>query len=198
MTDAEGLLALYELKSRAELADADAVVGAGPGAWRGAAIASVALVVGPPGDASGSPLGGEAGEAVAKALAALGFAAGSEFVIATRPSRDADGEAFARRLRLALEAVDPTLVLALDAAGAGDLRGAYGLTDMPVGEPIRVMGRTLGYVGDFVASLSDVSTKARVWSAMKAIARSDASAAPTKRLTAPRQGSEVRDDRPRT
>jgi hypothetical protein len=181
MSDANELLALYEAKASAELGDADALAGVGPGSRRGEVIASVAVVVGESGGSAGAPLAGEAGEAAAKGLVALGFEAASEFVIASRPTAMADDEALLRRLHLAIEAVDPTLVLALDAVGAKDLSAAYGLADLVVGKPVVAHGRTFGYVGEFAGSLGDDRAKARAWAAMKAIARADASRTSTRR-----------------
>lgn len=196
MDEAAELLALYEAKARAELADADALVGAGPGARRGETMAAVALVVGSCDEAGAPPLSGESGEAVAKALSALGFDDGSTFVIASRPSGDAAGDALAGRLRLALEAVDPALVLALDSPGATDVCAAFGLAALPAGEPVVALGRTFGYVGEFAASLGDEHAKAPVWKAMKAIARANAARTSARRQSAPREKSGVKSDGP--
>lgn len=196
MSGSEELLALYEAKARAELDDANGAAGVDADARRGALMAPVALVVGLPGTAE-PPLSGEAGEAVGKALVALGFPAGSEFVIASHPLSDAGDGPLARRLRLAIEAVDPTLVLALDAVAARDLSVAFDLGDLLVGVPVSALGRTFGYVGEFAASLGDESAKVRAWGAMKAIARADVAATSARRQSAPRDKSDVRSDRPK-
>jgi len=197
VSEAEGLLALYEAKARAELSDADAVAGVGPAAWRGEVMAAVALVIGATGEDGAGPLAGDAGEAGAKALAALGFPEGTVFVIASRPPCAAGGDAIVRRLRLAIEAVDPTLVLALDAAGAQDLAGAFGLPELAVGWPVSALGRTFGYAGDFAAALGDDVAKGRVWAAMKAVARAHEAGTSTRRPKAPRKGSDPQNDRPK-
>jgi len=197
MSDAGELQTLYEAKARAELGDADAIAGARPGAWTGEVMAAVALVVGEPGDPTGTPLRGVASEAVAKALTALGFLEGSAFVISSRPRDEAGDEALVGRLRLALEAVDPTLVMALDAQGARDLSAAYDLPELSAGRPVGSLGRTFGYAGEFVASLGDDSAKAPVWGAMKAIARADAAKTSARRQSAPREKSGMRKDGPR-
>lgn len=197
MSDAEGLLALYEAKARAELCDADAAAGVGPGAWRGEVMAAVALVAGVPAEKSGEPLSAMAGEAVAKAVAALGFPEGSVFVIASRPACAAGDDALVRRLRLAIEAADPTLVLALDSTAAGDVALAFGLPELAAGTPVAALGRMFGYSGEFAASLTDDSAKARVWVAMKAIARAHTSGTSTRRPKAPREGSDPRSDGPK-
>lgn len=190
MSEAAALRALYEAKARAELSDADEAADVGPGGWRGDVMAAVALVVGAPDVATGELLPEAAGEAIAKALAALGFEAGSEFVIASRPSSTLGDEQVARRLRLSIEAVDPPLVLALDAVAAKDLVAAFGLTDLPLGAPASAFGRTLGYVGEFAASLGDDRAKARAWGAMKAVTRSGA-ATPARRPKAPRETTDT-------
>lgn len=197
MSDEAALLALYEEKARAELTDADAVAGPCAGAWRGEVMAAVAVVVGIIAGEGGPSLVGEAGESAAKALAALGFEAGSVFVIASRSECDPGDAARADRLRLALEAVDPPLVMALDAAGAADLRAAFDLADLPLGQPVVASGRTFGYVGDFVASLGDDRAKAPVWKAMKAVAHASVAVTSARRQSAPREKSGTRSDKPK-
>ncbi len=169
MTSPPDPVGLYEAKALAELRDADALAGVEEGGWSGDVLAAVALVVGTPRGAKGTLLPAEAAEAVDKALAALGFESGSSFVITSRPA-GAGRAALAARLRLALEAVDSPLVLALDADGAQDLAAAFGLTALQAGRPVRSAGRVLGSVGDFAGSLGDPKSKARVWAAMKVAA----------------------------
>lgn len=163
---------LYEAKALAELRDADALAGVGPGGWRGDAQGAVALVVGPAvsgPDAMAAPLSGVAGEAASKALAALGFEEGTVFVIASRPE-GVDPAQAVPRLRLALEAVDAPLVMALDARAADDLAAAFGCVALEPGKPVRASGRLLGSTGEFAGSLTDQRAKARVWAAMRGIA----------------------------
>jgi hypothetical protein len=169
MTSPPDPVALYEAKALAELRDADTLAGVGDGGWSGDPLGEVALVVGAPRGAKGAMLAADAAEAVDKALAALGFGSGSAFVIASRPV-GADPAALTSRLRLALEAVDSPLVLALDAGGAQDLAAAFGLKALETGRPVRRAGRVLGSVGDLAGSLGDPKAKARVWAAMKAAA----------------------------
>ena len=172
MTAVPDPLALYEAKALVELADANALAGVAAGGWSGDPLGAVALVVGTEtstdNDESGIlPAGLH--EAAGKALGALGFEEGSAFEIASRP-REAEPGARAARLRLALEAVDATLVLALDPLAADDLAAAFGLHGLEPGKPVRAAGRVLGSTGDFAASLGDVRAKGRVWAAMRSVA----------------------------
>jgi hypothetical protein len=169
---AAALAAAYEAKARAELGDADAIAAAMPGAWAGTIVGPrIAFVVGEPhGPGPEAPLLDErAAGAVSKAADALG-AHGAVFTIASQPAGGAGEEARGRRLRLALEAVDPIAVIALDAHAADDLAAAFGMEDLRPGRPVRVAGRTLGSAGDFASSLGDPDAKAKSWIAMKAIA----------------------------
>jgi hypothetical protein len=168
MTAPPDLASLYEAKALAELRDADALAGVA-GGWSGDPLGAVALVVGTPAGAEGGLLVAEAAEAVAKALSALGFEEGSAFMIASRPA-DGDPPALTARLRLALEAVDAPLVLALDPQAAEDLAAAFGLQRLDPGRPARAQGRVLGSAGDFAGSLGDSRAKSRVWTAMKSVA----------------------------
>jgi hypothetical protein len=168
---AEALQAAYEAKAAAELADADALIGAGPGIWEGPIVgARIAFLTSraAPRAEGASLLGDRVADAISKAASALGAGDGV-FVLATRPVKTS-AAAVARRVRLALEAADPLAVVALDERAAADLAAAFGLEPLQPGVPVRAFGRTMGSVGDFAASLDDESAKARAWSAMKAIA----------------------------
>lgn len=167
----EVLEAAYEAKARAELADADAIVSAPVGTWDGPVVgaATAFLVAHPVAPAPAPILAERTADAVARAAEALG-AAGRVFVLVTRPGREASAEQRARRVRIAVEAVDAPAVIALDAESAEDLAAAFALNGLRAGTPVRAFGRSLGAVGDFVASLEDDAAKARSWSAMKAIA----------------------------
>lgn len=173
VTKAEQLRRLYAAKAEAELADADALVGALSPGWSGALLADVVLVLGAPAsdaNATDGLLGRVAGEAALKAMAALGVEADAITVIASRPTPGASEDTSARRLELAVEAVDPTVVMALDPEAAADLAKAFDIAELVVGRPIRVRGRELGGVGNFAASLADLDAKRRVWSAMRSVA----------------------------
>jgi len=165
--------ALYEAKALAELVDADALAGVGAGGWSGDPTGTVALV-------SGSALPDDAAEALSKALAALGFAADTAFVVTSRP-RGARPQGAPARLRLALEAVDAPLALAVDSEAAADLASAFGIDRLEPGRPVRSVGRVLGSVGDFAASLGDTKLKARSWAAIRAVAAAAGHTTRTKR-----------------
>lgn len=158
---AAGLAALYEAKALAELADGDALVGAAAPGWHGSPLGPLAFV-------SSEVPAGPVLEALDKASDALG--GGPAFVIASRSPRTEAGEARHHRLALMIEAADPSVVIALDAASAADLAGAFGAQTLVPGQWARLRGRVLGNAADFAASLSDAPAKARVWAAMKAIA----------------------------
>lgn len=170
---AEGLKALYEAKARAELAQADGFYpGSDAVASSGDPLAAVVLIVGSPGAeelAAHRALAGPVGEAARKAIAALGFDPGSTFAVCSRPG-SGDTRARADRLELAIEAVDPVLVLALDPIGAEDLAGALRCGPLVPGRPVTVRGRTVGAVGDLASSLRDDSAKRPVWAAFLSIA----------------------------
>jgi len=167
----EGLKALYEAKARAELAQADGLCpGSDAVASSGDPLACVVLVKGSPGAeelAAHRALAGPVGDAALKAVAALGLDPRSTFALCSRPGGDAGARA--ERLELAVEAVDPALVLALDAAGAEDLAAALHCGPLEPGRPVTVRGRTVGYVGDLAASLRD-DDKRPVWAAFLSIA----------------------------
>jgi hypothetical protein len=169
LTNAQQLRAAYLAKSTAEIADADALVGAPPGSWDGPLIdARIAFVAGEP-QARGAVLGERVADAVMKAAEALG-AGDAVFAVSSRPVHGIDADAAAKRLRLALETVDPLAVIALDPRAAADLAAAFGTRDLREGSPVRAFGRALGSAGDFASSLDDPAAKARAWSAMKGIA----------------------------
>ncbi len=171
--EAERLAGLYRAKAKAELKNADAALGvpvaiAGSGEMTG----SVVLVKGVPDAverAARRALAGPDGEAAGKALEALGVTPGDWWAVCSRPA-EAAASARARRLELIVEAVDPTLVLALDDEAAEDLAAAYGIKALAPGRPLIVRGRTLGAVGGLAASLGDNAAKSRVWQHIKAIA----------------------------
>jgi hypothetical protein len=174
LSNADALQAAFDAKTRAELADADALIGAGESGHSGVVIGPrIAFVVARPASAVAGEgrgvLTARVADAAAKAAEALG-AAGDTFEIASRPVHGAPAEARARRLRLALEAVDPLVVIALDGEAASDLADAFGLDGLRRQSPVRVCGRAIGFAGEFAASLDDTTEKARAWSAMKAAA----------------------------
>lgn len=165
---------LFGAKARAELKAADALLGRPIAvAGSGDVLGSVVILKGTPAEqdrASRRALAGPDGDAAAKAIEALGLDPAAVFAQCTRPVV-ADAQARARRVELIVEAVDPRLVIALDAEAAEDLAAAFGVRSLPAGQPASVRGRTLGCVGDLAASLVDTGTKARVWAHFKTIAK---------------------------
>jgi len=170
---ADKLRALHEARVRAELGVADALApGSDRVAPRGALLAEVAVVKGLAGPAEasgGSAMSGADGEALTKALGALGYEPQSVFFTLSRPEPGIDREQASDRLRLQLESVDPRVIIALDAEAAADIAEAFGCT-VPVvgGTPLRILGRRIIAVGGFEAALADPKAKQRVWSEIKA------------------------------
>ncbi len=168
---AEQICALHEARARAELAAADALApGADGVAWRGALLAQVAVVKGLPGPAEAS--GGEAfsgsdGEAATKALAALGYGEGELFFTLSRPVPQMDPERVASRIRAQIEAVDASLVLAVDGEAAADVAAAFGISQPAWGKAVRILGRRIVAVDGLEASLNQPARKRRVWEQLK-------------------------------
>lgn len=165
---------LFKEKALAELALADRHVAAGAaGTWSGDPMAAVALVKGVPGPAEtsgGDVLSGPDGEAVAKALGALGYS-GTVFATLSRTDAASASEGGPARLREQLEAVEPGLVIALDGAAAEDVSLAFGCPLPKPGHPMRVSGRTLLALSGMEASLGDEHQKAVVWAEFRSLLR---------------------------
>lgn len=117
--------------------------------------------------ASAAPLDGRVLDAATKALVALGF--GPVFTLVTRPVPGPDS-AVAARVEMVVEAVDPVLVVALDAVAAADAAAAFGAAPPPADGSSRVRGRLLASVAGFADSLDDERAKRRAWNRFKAIA----------------------------
>jgi hypothetical protein len=164
--------ALHEARARAELAAADALApGSDAVAWRGALMADVAVVKGLPGPAEasgGAAMSGADGEAVVKALDALGWSGENVFFTLSRSEPGLEGPAAADRIRRQIEAVDPRLVIALDDLAAADVAEGFGVAVPRCGEAARVLGRTIVAVDGFEASLGDPVRKRRVWRQLQA------------------------------
>lgn len=165
---------LFLAKVRAELEAAEALApGSDAVAWRGDLLARVVAVKGLPGPAEvagGDACSGADGEALAKALEALAHDPASVFCTLSRPEPGIELERRSDRLRAQIEAVDPSLVLALDAEAAEDLAAAFGVAPLRFGRETRVLGRRLVAVDGLEASLTDPARKRRVWSQLKAAA----------------------------
>ena len=164
---------MYREKALAELAEADRVA-PGSDAVRsdGDPFAEVFLVKGEPGPAEasgGAALSGPDGAAARKALSALGFDPDSVFATVARPEAGIDAGLLRDRLVMQVEAVDPWVVLALDAAAAAEVAAAFSLGALAFGTSLSANGRTFVAVDGLEASLNDERAKRRVWSQMQAV-----------------------------
>ncbi len=172
-TDAADIERIYADKARAELAAADRVAPGSDGIpWSGDVFAEVVLVKGEPGPAEvagGAALSGPDGAAARKALEALGFDPGSMFATVARPEAGVDPVQARERLAMQVEAVDPTVVVALDAVAATEIAAAFGLEAFPFGARTYADGRQFVAVDGLEASLADEGAKRRIWRQMRAI-----------------------------
>lgn len=169
---------MHEARASAELVAADrSCPGADAVASNGALFADVVLVKGLPGPAEesgGAALSGADGEALDAALKALGYDQDRVFRTLSRSEPEADTDRCAVRLRLSIEAVDPSVIVALDPIAAQDVGRAFGVEAPVSGVPTRVLGRTLLATDAFEASLGDEREKRRVWAQLKSILRAAA------------------------
>lgn len=169
---AEAIDAVYRQKALAELEHADRVA---PGAdaipSSGDPFAEVVLVkgeVGPAEAAGDAALSGPDGVAARKALARLGFDPESVFATVSRPEADLDLAVLHERLVMQVEAVDPWVVLALDATAAADVAAAFSLGALPFGRQVLKDGRQFVAVDGLERSLVDARAKRAVWRQMQA------------------------------
>jgi hypothetical protein len=164
---------IYAAKALAELAAADRVApGSDSVKWSGDLFAEVVLVKGEPGPAEvsgGVALSGPDGVAARKALEALGFEPDSVFATVARPEAGIDSALLRERLVMQIEAVDPTVIVALDESAATEVGAAFSLGALPYGTPVRAGGRLFVAVEGLEASLVDEQLKQRVWKQMQAI-----------------------------
>jgi hypothetical protein len=169
----EELAEAYAARVAAELVRADSELpGSDSVAASGDASASVLLVKGEPGPAEiggGRALAGADGEAIAKALGALGRDAADTYAVLSRPVTDPPQERVTARLRRIIEVCDPRWVVALDPRAAHDVALALGMDPPPPGEPTIGIGRTVLALDGLEASLADDSLKRKVWSQLKAL-----------------------------
>jgi len=170
---AAALRALHEARVAAELAAADAMLpGSDATPSKGDPFAAIVVVKGLPGpaEASGKPaLSGADGEAARKALDALRWDDASVFFILSRPGAAPDQASRAARVRRQIEAVDPELVLAVDAEAAHDTAVAFGLSSLGFDEVVRAGGRRFVACDGLEASLGDPARKRRVWAQLKRV-----------------------------
>ncbi|MHB1135416.1 MAG: uracil-DNA glycosylase family protein [Coriobacteriia bacterium] len=167
---------VFREKARAEIAAAEQAGGGAPAVRvHGDELAEVLLIKGEPGPddiEGGYALAGADGEAADKALDALGLPA-TRFAFCTRASGVGPDER-AARIRMLVEAVDPSVVIALDPLAAQDLTLAVGIDPPVAGTIVTWRGRTIAAIDGLEASLTDDSLKRRVWRQLKALGTSDA------------------------
>ncbi len=158
---------LSEARAVAELAAADLLCpGSDTVTSRGDVLGEVFLLKGLPGPAEaggGAAMSGADGTAADKALDALGFPPNSVFRALSRPVRVADADCYARRVRSMVEAVDPRVVVALDAEAIEDLAAAFALLRFATEGSAYVAGRRFVAVAGFEASLGDPERKRIAW-----------------------------------
>ncbi|MDT8435027.1 MAG: hypothetical protein RQ731_09770 [Anaerosomatales bacterium] len=171
--EASKLEQTYSAKAHAELAAADRLAPGIDGVpWSGDVFAEVVLVKGEPGPAevSGGPaLSGPDGVAMRKALEALGFDPASVFATVARPEAGIDASLLRERLRMQIEAVDPTVVVALDAMAATEVAAVFDLGQPAYGTAVHANGRAFVALEGLESSLADARLKRRVWRQMQAI-----------------------------
>lgn len=175
LREAARLDAVYRAKARAEVAAAEALVPGGVVRGQGNVLAEVLLVKGEPGPgdlAAGRALAGEDGAAIGKALDALALPK-ERFAFCTRVGETGSPERI-RRVRQLVEAIDPRVVVLLDAGAAEDFGAAYGQPAPTVGVVASVLGRAVLALDGFEASLADEPRKRRVWRQLRALDRTDA------------------------
>jgi hypothetical protein len=162
----DDIRAAFGGKVAAEVAAADALApGSDAVPARGNPLARVLVLKGLPGpaEASGGPaVSGADGEAIVKALVALGYGEDDAFYSLTRPDPSILADRRVARVGALLEAVDPLVVVALDAEAAEDISAAVGERVVPA-SPREVMGRRYVAVDGLEASLGDERRKRRVW-----------------------------------
>ncbi len=167
--DIERVSALYADKAAEELRIGRADVGdpSVPDAGRLDAAVMFLKAEAGPAEAAGLPvLSGPDGQAVVRALEALGFEPDSWF--ATLVGEDGVGDA-TRALRATIEAVDPYAVVALDTNAGRALADAQGVEPLSPGRPVRVSGRVLLALDGLERSLGRPDLKRRVWSQLRAL-----------------------------
>ncbi len=170
---ADDIRIAFAAKVRAEVAAADALApGSDAVPVRGNPLARVLVLKGLPGPAEasgGAAVSGGDGEAIVKALVALGYRDDDAFFALTRPEPSASADRRVARVAALVEAVDPLVVVALDAEAAEDISAAVGARVQP-GAPGEVMGRRYVVVDGLEASLGDVRRKGKVWQQLQAAA----------------------------
>lgn len=174
--EAPDLEEIYAAKIHSELLDAEKILGSTvDGCFDGSMFAQVMLVKGIPGPAEAAgekPLAGADGEAIGKALAALGFDAAKSFKTLTRPSgSDHPDSTVASRLRVQIEAIDPFWIFALDRIAAADVARALGIDVPDFGRAVHVRDRVVHAVDGFEEALGDEGRKRVIWGQLRKVPR---------------------------
>lgn len=169
--EVERLRALYGARVRLELDLTEDREPAARVRWSGDPLARVVFVKGVPSAAdveAGRAFAGADGDAARKAAAALGLDAGGVLFTCSRPA--GDERSSAARLVAQIEAADPDVVIAADAAAAEDVATALGAGRLVAGVPISALGRSVVAVDGFEESLGDEDRKRLIWSQMRSVA----------------------------
>ena len=172
--DLTELQSVFEAKVAEELRQADRIA---PGSdvvrFRGSVLATVLCVKGLPGPAEvsgGAAVSGADGEAALKGLAALGYEEDDVAFVLSRPDPSLAHDRLIARLARVIEAVDPTVVLALDQTAATDVFEAVDVAAAKPGVAVRASGRRVVALDGLEASLGDEGAKKRIWRQMKSAA----------------------------
>lgn len=166
--------AAYAAKSAEELAAANRLL---PGSDRvacvgapGARVMLVKGLAGPAEESGDAVLSGADGEAISKALEALGFDPNDTFATLSRVEPGASAERVVARLQMQIEAVDPVHIVALDDAAAADVAAACAVGQLVPGKAVRAAGRNVVAVQGFESALLNAANKKKVWAQLKALA----------------------------
>lgn len=161
-------------KSAEELAAANRLL---PGSDRvacvgapGARVMLVKGLAGPAEESGDAALSGPDGEAISKALEALGFDPNDTFATLSRVEPGASAERVVARLQMQIEAVDPVHIVALDDAATADVAAACALGQLVPGKAVRAAGRNVVAVQGFESALLNAANKKKVWAQLKALA----------------------------
>jgi alkanesulfonate monooxygenase SsuD/methylene tetrahydromethanopterin reductase-like flavin-dependent oxidoreductase (luciferase family) len=100
-------------------------------------------------------LSGADGDAIDKALEALGRDPRDRYAVVSRPVAGVSDDRVKRRLRRIIEACDPVWVVALDPDAAHDVFHALGRPELGPGTVTRLMGRSVLALEGLEASLED-------------------------------------------
>ncbi|MCL2807703.1 MAG: hypothetical protein FWD27_06055 [Coriobacteriia bacterium] len=138
-------------------------------------FASILALKGEPGEAErrGQPFFGADSQALESALVALGWETNSWCGIALTLANQETMHA--EELRLLIETIDPSALLALDNLAIEALQESYGIDLMPripkPGAKTMLLGRSLVFVDGFEAALASYKEEAkrRVWQELKAL-----------------------------